>query len=112
MQQRLRVETKGILRRAQGRGDIKAHPKGAQLGAQQVSTNSVAISIQHALWTPPRAAAEICVSVVDEVVRLTEVFDGLASVSLFLKSSGLKDFPLSPWPLRMAPKFPGGSCSA
>jgi hypothetical protein len=36
----------GVLRRTQGRGDIKAHPKGAQLGAQQVGTNSVAISIQ------------------------------------------------------------------
>ena len=40
------VEPMGILRRTQGRGDIKAHPKGAQLGAQQVGTNSVAISIQ------------------------------------------------------------------
>jgi hypothetical protein len=48
----------GILRNTQGRGDIKAHPKpqrraarelgrpGAQLGAQQEGTNSVAISIQ------------------------------------------------------------------
>jgi hypothetical protein len=36
----------GILRTTQGRGDIKDHPKGAQLGAQQAGTNSVAISIQ------------------------------------------------------------------
>ena len=48
----------GILRHTQGRGDIKAHPKGAQLGAQQEGTNSVAISIQgmpfghHAMLLP------------------------------------------------------------
>jgi hypothetical protein len=36
----------GILRTTQGRGDIKDHPKGAQLGAQQAGTNPVAISIQ------------------------------------------------------------------
>ena len=36
----------GILRPTQGRGDIKTHPKGAQLGTQQEGTNSVAISIQ------------------------------------------------------------------
>jgi hypothetical protein len=76
----------GILRHTQGRGDIKAHPKGAQLGAQQEGTNSVALSIQGMpfLWTPCHAAAEIFVSVADEVVRLTEILDGLASVSLFL----------------------------
>jgi hypothetical protein len=75
-----------VLRPTQGRGDIKDHPKGAQLGAQQAGANSVAISNQgmpFALWTPYHAAAEISVSVVDEVVRLTEILDGLASVSLF-----------------------------
>ena len=52
------VEPMGILRHTQGRGDIKAHPKGAQLGAQQEGTNSVAISIQgmpfghHAMLLP------------------------------------------------------------
>ena len=40
------VEPMGILRTTQGRRDIKDHPKGAQLGAQQVGTNPVAISIQ------------------------------------------------------------------
>jgi hypothetical protein len=42
----LPVEPMGILRPTQGRGDIKTHPKGAQLGTQQEGTNSVAISIQ------------------------------------------------------------------
>jgi hypothetical protein len=79
-----RLEPMGILRTTQGRGDIKDHPKGAQLGAQQAGTNSVAISIQgmpfghHTMLLP-----KFCVSVVDEVVHLTEILDGLASVSLF-----------------------------
>jgi hypothetical protein len=52
------LEPMGILRHTQGKGDIKAHPKGAQLGAQQEGTNSVAISIQgmpfghHAMLLP------------------------------------------------------------
>jgi hypothetical protein len=76
--------------------DIKDHPgqknkiKGAQLGAQQVGTNSVAISIQGMPKTPYHAAAEICVSVVDEVVRLTEIWMAWPPFPYSLiKSSGL-----------------------
>jgi hypothetical protein len=74
----------GILRNTQGRGDTKAHPKGAQLGAQQEGTNSVAISIQGMPLDTMPCCCRIFVSVVDEVVRLTEILDGLASVPLFL----------------------------
>jgi hypothetical protein len=74
----------GILRTTQGRGDIKDHSKGAQLGAQQAGTNSVAISIQGMPFGHHTMLLPKFVFPCNEVVRLTEILDGLASVSLFL----------------------------